>query len=145
MSYQFPKELNVSKRDWNEGGKRNRTHRDQRCYSVKILELLPIDYKCGDIASVGAVVNPDGDAGSIVDNTEPAAVGILPVGSDFGKQGLGSNVVLVLVLRLGASVFPLGVSLSSLASLTASQSPMVTASLISVTARVRWQSQTRMC
>jgi len=46
-----------------------------------------------------AVVNPDGDVGSIVDNTEPAAIGILPVGFDFGEQGLESNVVLRLVLH----------------------------------------------
>jgi len=71
--------------------------------TLKILELLPIDYERGDVASVGAVVNPDGDVGSIVDNTEPAAVGILSVGGDFGEQGLESNVVLVLVLQ---SVLP---------------------------------------
>ena len=47
---------------------------------VKILQLLPIDRERGDVESVVAVVEPDGDLGSPVDNTEHAAVGILPVG-----------------------------------------------------------------
>ena len=70
---------------------------------LKILELLPIDYERGDVAGVVAPVNPDGNVGSPVDNTEPAALGILPVGGDFGEQGLQSIVVLVLVLQ---SVLP---------------------------------------
>jgi hypothetical protein len=70
---------------------------------LKILELLPIDYERGDVASVVALVNTDGDVGSPFDNTEPAAVGILPVGGDVGEQGLESIVVLVLVLQ---SVIP---------------------------------------
>ena len=69
--------------------------------TLKILKPLPIDYERSDVASVRAVVNPDGDVGSIVDNTEPAAVGILPVGGDFGEQGLENNVVLVLLLQSG--------------------------------------------
>src|SRR5260370_910689 len=31
--YWFAEELKVSKRDWNEGGKRNRTHLDRQCYA----------------------------------------------------------------------------------------------------------------
>ena len=46
-----------------------------------------------------AVVDADGDLGSPVDNTEPAAVGILPVGVDFGEEGLESGVVLVLLVQ----------------------------------------------
>src|ERR1700722_8992210 len=67
--------------------------------TLKILELLPIDYERGDVASVVALINSDRDLGSPVDNTEPAAVGILPVGGDFGEQGLESNVVLGIVLQ----------------------------------------------
>ena len=48
---------------------------------------------------VVALVNSDRDLDSPVDNTEPVAVGILPVGGDFGEQGLESNIVLVLVLQ----------------------------------------------
>ena len=70
---------------------------------LKMLELLPIDYERGDVASVVVLVNPGGDVRSPVDNTEPAAVGILPVGGDFGEQGLESIVDLVLVLQ---SVLP---------------------------------------
>lgn len=46
-----------------------------------------------------AVVDPDGDLGSPVDNTEPAAVGILPAGVDFGEEGQESGVVLVLLVQ----------------------------------------------
>lgn len=45
------------------------------------------------------VVDPDGDLGSPVDNTEYAAVGILPVGIDFGEEGLESGIVLVLLVQ----------------------------------------------
>ena len=76
--------MNVSKRHWDEGG--NGTERAKvDTVPLKILELLPIDYERGDVASVVALVNPDGDVGSPVDNTEPAALGILPVGGDFGE------------------------------------------------------------
>ena len=51
-------------------------------------------------------VNSDRDLDSPVNNTEPAAVGILPVGGDFGEQGLESNVVLVLVQVVLQSVLP---------------------------------------
>jgi len=46
-----------------------------------------------------AVVDAGGDLGSPVDNTEPAAVGILPVDVDFGEEGLKSGVVLVLIFQ----------------------------------------------
>ena len=67
--------------------------------TLKILELLPIDSECGDIASVVAVVNPDGDLGSPVDVTEPAVVGILPMGLDFVDESLESDVVFVLSIQ----------------------------------------------
>jgi len=67
--------------------------------TLKILELRPIDGECRDVASVVAVVNPDGDLGSPVDITEPAAVGILPLGFDFGEKRLESGVVFVLVVQ----------------------------------------------
>ena len=90
--YWFPEELNVSKRDWNEG---DGTHPGRRCYAQNS-RLRPIDGECGNVASVVAVVNPDGDLGSPVDITEPAAVGILPLGLDFGEERLESGVVFVL-------------------------------------------------
>ena len=46
-----------------------------------------------------AIVDPDGDLGSPVDNTEPAAVGIFPVGVAFSEEGLESVVVLVLPVQ----------------------------------------------
>jgi len=46
-----------------------------------------------------AVVDAGGDLGSPVDNTEPTAVGILPVGVDFSKEGLESGVVLILFVQ----------------------------------------------
>jgi len=67
--------------------------------TLKILELLPIDGECGDIASVVAVVNPDGDLGSPINITEPAAVGILPAVLDFVEERLESGVVLVLSVQ----------------------------------------------
>ena len=67
--------------------------------TLKILELLSIDSECGDIASVGAVVSPDGDLGSPVDITEPAVVGILPKGFDFVDESLESDVVFVLSIQ----------------------------------------------
>ena len=66
---------------------------------LKILELRPIDGECRDVASVSAVVNLDGNLGSPVDITEPAAVGILPLGVDFGEERLESGAVFVLVLQ----------------------------------------------
>ena len=80
----------------------NRTDLDRWCcaQTLKILELLPIDRECrecsGDVASVVAVVDPGRDVGSPVDNTKPAAVGILPVGVDLGLE---SGVVLVLFVQ----------------------------------------------
>ena len=44
-----------------------------------------------------AVINPDGNLGSPVDNTELAAVGILPVSVDFGEERLEIGVVFVLL------------------------------------------------
>jgi hypothetical protein len=69
--------------------------------TLKILELLSINDECGDIASVVAIVNPDGDLGSPVDFTEPAAVDILPVGLDFFEERLESGVVFVLGVQGG--------------------------------------------
>ena len=51
--------------------------------ALKVPELLVIDCERGDVASVVAVVDPDGDVGSPVDDTEPATVGVFPVGVDF--------------------------------------------------------------
>jgi len=50
--------------------------------ALKVPELLVIDCERGDVASVVAVVDPDGDVGSPVDDTEPATVGVFPVGVD---------------------------------------------------------------
>ena len=123
--------------------------------TLKIIELCPIDGECGNVASVVAVVNPDGDLGSPVDITEPAAVGILPLGLDFGEEHLERALSSFLAskaicLRPRAVLFfPPNFnpkSANSPASLTASRNPVLTASSISTTARARRRSpQTRMC
>lgn len=50
---------------------------------LEITELLLIDSERGDVPSVMALVNPDGDTGSPVDDTKPATVRICPVGVDL--------------------------------------------------------------
>lgn len=90
-------EIGMKELGWGEDSLKKHTKIDD--VTLKILKLRPIDRNCGDIASVVMVVNTDGDLGSPVDNTEFAAVGILPVGVDFGGERLESGVVFLLLLQ----------------------------------------------
>lgn len=120
-----------------------------------MLRVRPIDRKCGDVASVVAVINPDGDLGSPVDNTEPAAVGMLPVGVDFGEECLESGVVFVLLMQgvlltsQGRALLPAQLQLQVRqfsGKPNGIAKPVLAASSISTTARARRRSpQTRMC
>ena len=67
----------------------------------EILELRLIDGQRGDVESVVAVVNPDGDLGSPVDFTKLTVVGIPPLPVDFVKQFPENGVVLVHVVQVG--------------------------------------------
>src|SRR5258706_4301267 len=86
--YWFPEELNVSKRDWNEG---DGTHPGRRCYAQ--------NSRASPHRRRMSRCRADGDLGTPVDITEPAAVGILPLGFDFGEERLESGVVFVLVVQ----------------------------------------------
>ena len=92
--------MNISKRDWNEGDEGDGTERTQiDNVTLEILELGPVDRERSNVASIVAVVDPDRDLGRPVDNTEPAAVGILPVVADFDGERLENGVVFVLVVQ----------------------------------------------
>ena len=67
----------------------------------EILELRLIDGQRGDVESVVAVVNPDGDLGSPVDFTKLTVVGIPPLPIDFVKQFPENGVVLMHVVQVG--------------------------------------------
>ena len=119
----------------------------------EILELRLIDGQRGDVESVVAVVNPDGDLGSPVDFTKLTVVGIPPLPVDFVKQFPENGVVLVHVVQVsllaiyGSGVLPpdlVSKFFNSPASRTASRSPVLTASSISSKPRRKRRSpQTR--
>ena len=81
-----------------------RTEIDDITFEVR--ELRRIDLDRGDVASIVAVVDPpDGDLGSPVDMTEPAGLGILPLGADFGEEALKNGVVSFQVVQGGLLAF----------------------------------------
>lgn len=52
---------------------------------LQVRELIVVDYDRGNVASVVVAVDPGGDVGSPVNDTELATVGVAPVDFDFIK------------------------------------------------------------
>ncbi len=84
--YWFPEELNVSKQDWNEGGKWNGMHLDWQCYAQNSW-ASPHQSWTWRCHKCSGHHQPWWRSWEPVNNTKPVAVGILPVGIDFGEEG----------------------------------------------------------